>query len=94
MAFGEFLTFLEKIDITQMVIGLVISGALANLVTALIEEFVNPWIPQMDKQKIIILGKEINLGKILAKLMAVLASLVFAFIIFSVFKPSLDNLGI
>mgnify|MGYP000386220455 CR=1 FL=1 len=90
---NNFITFLKKLDITKMTIGLIISTALSNLVTVLIEELINPWIPDFivpKNKKIHLFGREINLSAIIGKVVGVIASLFFAFVIWKILTPNVS----
>lgn len=91
MVLSKFVEFLKELNITQMVIGMVISTALADLVKTLIEEFVKPAtdrivIPDKNVPSPKVWGEEIDISAITTKVVGVFASLIFAFLIFIVFK--------
>lgn len=88
---NNFINFVRELNLTKMVISLVISGALAELVKVLIEEIVKPFTDQivvLHGKTGLIFGSEIDYSKIVTRVVGVIASLLFAFVIFKVFKPT------
>ena len=88
--FKDFGTFLKNLNIVKIVIGMVISTALADLVRVLIEEFIKPYTDKIvvPNKRVQILGDEVDISTIISKGVGVIVSLILAFILFLILKPS------
>lgn len=90
----SFVTFLKKINISQMIVGIVISSAVADMVSTIIGEFITPItnkikLPKMNS-KLKLFGEEINLYLLMSKGINVIGSMIFAFLIYKVFGLKIE----
>ncbi len=87
---GNFQEYLKGLNVINMMIGLVVSRALADLSMEIINETVTPISKQFmmegdDKKIPYLFGTEINLTKIINKFIVTLFGLLFAFVLYKWF---------